>query len=123
MPVQYRFDEKILVIEMSGTYSIDELRSTISSAFKDPARPEDAVLLLDLSASQSFHERSSESVSNVARFVASFGQKFNNRLAIVAPDDLKFGLARMGSATTDNLDIRAEIFRDPAKARAWLLKA
>jgi len=121
MPVKYRFDPKIVIIEMTGEYSLDELRTTILNALADSARPADSFLLINLSDSQSIYSRSSEDVRAMANFVGSLGKRFNNRIAFVAPDDLPFGLMRMGSVGSEDLGIESRVFRAFAEARKWLL--
>jgi hypothetical protein len=123
MPVSFRYDENIIVIEMSGEYSIDELRSTVINAFTDSAIPPNAFLMIDFSASQSFHKRSSETINSLAFFIGSFAKQFNNRLAFVVPDNLNYGLVRMGVSNVNKTEIDVEIFREYFKAREWLLTA
>ena len=121
MPATYRFDSTIIVVELVGEYSIDDLRTAILTSLNDPRCPNNASLMIDLSKSQSIHERSSTSVNAMATFIGSFGKKYNNRLAIVVPDDLTFGLMRMSSISADSYGIELKIFRDYTEARTWLL--
>ncbi|MGO9481707.1 MAG: STAS/SEC14 domain-containing protein [Candidatus Kryptoniota bacterium] len=121
MPVKYRFDSDIVVVEMVGEYSMDELRAAILNSLADPERPGNSFLLINLTESQSIHERSSSEVATMARFVASLGKRFNNRIALVAPDDLPFGLMRMSSAGSEQRGIRSQVFRTLAEARKWLM--
>jgi len=121
MPVKYRFESSIVVLEMSGDYSMDDLRATILNALADSARPSGAFLLIDLSRSRSIYDRSSEDVKTMARFIGSLGRHFNDRIALVASEDLPFGLMRMGSVGSDERGIKSEVFRTIAEARTWLL--
>lgn len=123
MPVSYRFDADIIVIEMIGEYSINDLRITVLKSFEDPECPKKPTLMIDLSKSQSISKRSSANINEMAAFIASFGKRFNNRLALVAPSDLVYGLMRMSSAPADSFGIRVEIFRTYEEAREWLLTA
>jgi hypothetical protein len=121
MPVSFRYDENIIVIEMSGEYSVHELRSTVINAFADSSRLPNAVLMIDLSESKSFNKRSSETINSFAHFIGSFAKQFNKRIAFIAPDDLKYGLVRMGVSAANNIEIEVEIFREYLKAREWLI--
>ena len=123
MPVLVRFDENIIVIEMTGEYTIEEIRSVIFKTFSDSLRPQNGVLLIDLSKAQSIYDRSSEIINAMAHFIASYTQYFNNRVALIAPDELKYGLMRMSSSPADNLGIKVEIFKEYSPAREWLLTA
>jgi hypothetical protein len=108
---------------MIGEYSVNDLRMTVLKSFEDPERPKKPTLMIDLSKSQSISKRSSTIINEVAAFIASFGKRFNNRLALVAPDDLTYGLMRMSSAPADSFGINVEIFRTYEEARKWLLPA
>ena len=121
MPVNYRFDSNIVIIEMVGEYSIDDIRATILTSFADPKCPANSCLLINLAASQSIHNRPSENIRAMAHFIATLGNHFNNRIALVAPDDLTFGLVRMGSVGSEERGIQSEVFRTLAEAREWLL--
>lgn len=121
MPVSYRFESNIIVIEMIGEYSVDDLRATILNSFDDPNCPKNPTLMIDLSKSTSIYQRSSASINAMANFIASHGKKFSNRIALIAPDALTYGLMRMSSAPADLHGIEVEIFRTYEKAREWLL--
>ncbi len=121
MPVSYRFDVDVIVIEMIGEYSVNDLRMTVLKSFEDAGLPKRPTLLLDLSKSQSISKRSSAIINEMANFIASFGKRFGNRLALAAPDDLTYGLMRMSSARADSFGINVEIFRTYEEAREWLL--
>ena len=106
---------------MVGEYSMDELRTTILSSLADAKCPANPFLLINLGESRSIYNRSSEDIKIMALFVASLGKRFNNRVALVAPDDLPFGLMRMSSVGSEERGITAEVFRTFAKAREWLM--
>jgi len=121
MPVKYRFDSTIVVIELVGEYSMDDLRSTILNSLADSARPVNSYLLIDLSKSRSIYDRSAEDVNIMASFIGSLGGRFNNRIALVAPNDLPYGLMRMGSVGSEERGVKSEVFRSFDDARNWLL--
>ncbi len=121
MPVNYRFDSNIIVIEMVGEYSMDDLRTTIINSLADSGHPANSFLLIDLSESKSIYNRSSEDIRTMARFVASMGKWYNNRIAFVAPNDALYGLIRMSSVGSEERGIHSDVFRTFAEARKWLL--
>jgi hypothetical protein len=121
MPVQYRFDSNIVVIETIGEYSVEEFRTTFLDSLNDSQRPTNSFLLIDLTQSVSIYNRSSEEIKTMARFVASQQDRFNNRIAMVGPNDLPYGMMRMGSAGSEARGIEAKVFRSFAEARKWLL--
>jgi len=121
MPVNYRYDSNIVVIEMIGEYSMDNIRTAILNAFADSHCPNEPFLLINLVESLSIYHRSSEDVKNMAGFVASMGKRFNNRIALVAANDLPYGLARMSSIGSEEQGIKSGVFRTFAEARQWIL--
>ena len=121
MPVTYRFDSKINVIEMAGEYSLDDIRQAIHNMFADHECPTDAYLMINLTESQSINTRSPEDVKIIANVIASLGERFNFRMALVAPKDLPYGLMRMSSVGSAEKGIDSEVFRTVAEARKWLL--
>ena len=76
MPVRYRFEAKIIVIEMIGEYTLDDIRQTFLGSLSDPACPANPRLIIDLTGSKSLNERTANEVRSVADFVASLGEKF-----------------------------------------------
>lgn len=123
MPVTYRFDSSIVLIEMAGEYPLDEIRQTLVNALADPGRPANSSLLINLTESQSIHKRSQGELQSAAQFLASLAQRFKNRIAFVSSKDLPFGLARMVSVGAEELGIETEVFRTMDEARKWLLAA
>ena len=121
MPVTYRFDLHIVVIELVGEYSMGDISTVILNSLADPACPGKPVILIDLSKSLSIHERSSEDVIHVARSLTSLAKRFHNRVALVAPEDYSYGLMRMGSVFSAMVGFEPEVFRTYADARKWLL--
>ncbi len=121
MPVKYRFDSNIVVIEMVGEYSLDDLRRAFLDSLADPARPTDSFLLINMTDSLSIKTRSVDDIRDMATFVASLGERFDNRVALVATDDFRYGLLRMGSFGSEQRGIDSRVFRDLAQARNWLL--
>jgi hypothetical protein len=121
MPVGYRFDSGIVVIEMIGEYAMEDIRTTILSALEDSESAAVSSMLIDLSGSQSIGKRSSEDIRRMAHFVASLSDRYNHRIAFVAPGALLYGLVRMGSAGAEEKGIVCELFRSFSEAREWLL--
>jgi hypothetical protein len=121
MPVTYRYDCDIVVVEMVGEYSMDDLRKAILNSLAEPQCPANSVLMISLVGSQSIYTRSAEEVKTVAQFIASIGNSFHNRIALVAEADLPYGLLRMGSVGSEERGIASNVFRSMAEAREWLL--
>ena len=62
------------------------------------------------------------------RRAAEIARRFDERtgsvrVAVLAPSDVAFGLARMYSILVDSLQREVRVFRRAAEARAWLCVA
>jgi len=121
MPVDYTFDGTIVVIAMRGEYSMEDIYKAAKESLADPNCPAHPRLLLDLTSSASISKRSSEDVNRVASFFGSMSKHFSDHIALVAPEDLKFGLMRMGSAGAEAQGVKSEVFRSLDDARKWLM--
>lgn len=113
--VVYRFDplQKLLTVTLSGV--VDD------ADFADEGFPDIPVgtrEILDMSAAT----RAAVSGAEIRR-VAERDQAWPNRvtqMAIVAPTEVAFGLARMYQTLADGMKTEVKVFRDVAEARAWL---
>ena len=122
MAVSYSFDGNIILIRMEGIYSTSELKATILKALDAPECPANPVMMFDLRESRSIKDRSAEDVRDMAMFLASQGPRFGNRLGMVAPTDLTYGMMRIGAVTAERGGVEAFVFREFNEAREWLLR-
>jgi hypothetical protein len=120
MPVAYEFDGNVIVLRAADTYATSDLKVAVLEALDDERLPRQAVMLLDLRESRSLQQRTADDVRDMARFLVAHGKRFGNRLAVVAPGDLGFGLMRLGAVTAETGGVSTEVFRDIAAAREWL---
>jgi hypothetical protein len=121
MPITYRFDSNIVIIELVGEYTMGDIPATINKSLADSQCPVQPFILVDLSESLSINKRSSDDVITMALSLVSLGKHFNNRIALVAPNNLPYGLMRMGAVFSEEQGMKVEIFRTFADARKWLL--
>lgn len=121
MPVSYRFDSTIVIIELVGEYSMNDIPATIIKSLADSTCPIKPCILIDLSESLSIDKRTSEDVITMALSLVPLGKHFNNHIALVAPNNLQYGLMRMGAVFSDEQGMKVEIFRSFTDARKWLL--
>ena len=120
MPVTYRFDSTIVVIELVGEYSMDDVRRGILNSLADSRCPAAPCILIDLNKSVSIYKRTPEDVKTMVIALSSLRERFS-RIALVAQHDLPYGLMRMGSVFSEEQGMPVEIFRTVASARTWLL--
>ena len=120
MAVTYTFDDRTVILRMTGTYSTGDIRAALLNALDDPARPPLVGLLFDVRDSRSIAERTADEVRAMAEFLATNGDRFGRRLALVADEDAAFGLMRLGAVRVEQRGVDSQVFRNAADANAWL---
>jgi len=110
----------VLRLRASGTVTLGELRSTLQALYSGDARTAAMDALWDFS--QATMAVSSDDLEHLAEFVSHhWGEGGDSRSAIVAADDLAFGLARVyGARVRPRVQSQVRIFRDRERALAWL---
>ena len=98
MPVSYEFDGSILALRMKGAYDPADIRRAVADALVEAAGREMTGLLFDVRGSVVLTRRSANQVRAMAAFLAHVAPSFGNRIALVASDDVGFGLMRLGAA-------------------------
>jgi hypothetical protein len=121
VPVKWEFADGIIVLRMIDVYAADDIKNTLLEALADPAVSNAVGLLFDVSQSKSLSERSRGDLVAMGYFLAQRASAFGKRVALVASDDFQFGMMRMGRVTLEREDLTAEVFREEADAREWLL--
>ncbi len=121
MPVDYAYDFNIIVITMSGEYSLNDLRSALVNSLVDPKRPRDSVLMFDFGESQSVYSRTTGEIQNMTDFITSMRYRYNHCLAIVSSFDLPRVLKRFVSVKSETYGIDSEVFHSYGEAREWLV--
>ncbi len=113
--VEYRFEShrKLLVVTVSGTVTDEDFQDD-----KFPDLPPGTLELLDLS------EATDARISNAEiRRIAEVDKARPNRvarMAILAEQDVGFGLARMYQTLTSDTPTEVEVFRRRDAAMTWL---
>lgn len=120
MAVTYSLEGALLRLELAGTYDPEDIVRQFQAALADPLCPDPVSLLVDVTRSESLAGRHPSQIRYVAEFLGPYAKRINGRLAVVAIEDLHFGLGRMGSVYSENVGVEAAIFRDPDAARRWL---
>jgi hypothetical protein len=120
MPLAIKYSEKLIEIRMHGRLTVEEL----FTASKEIAQAEAGMpVALHRLTDASEVTATTITFADVEAFAAkrrAAPMKNPVRSAIVAGNDLQFGLARMFQALNDNPRISIKVFRDMAGARAWL---
>jgi len=122
MPIEFEHDRErnILVVAMRGDISDDDLVAYARLAVEDPEIDAETNDYIDLAGLTS----TSTSSGGLRRMevVLEKGGRIRNtgRMAIHAPDDLPFGMARVFQAYRDGSPIEVRVFRTEAEARRWI---
>ncbi|HSG49982.1 MAG TPA: STAS/SEC14 domain-containing protein [Longimicrobiales bacterium] len=119
MPVHYARSGAVLVIAVDGDFTVVELQRVVERAGADPAVPNPARVLLDLSGAASLARKSDQDLSACAALFAGAGERFQ-RVAVLVAGDLVDDLMRMGTAFVSQDGVRASPFRSRADAEEWL---
>ena len=122
MPVTYTVVDGLLVVTATGEYPPEELRRVRAAGLADPATPKPARVLLDVTGAASVRSRSSQELRASAGYFASFEDGIE-RVAVLATDDLGYGLMRMASTFSEHQGLETAVFRTFEEARDWLRRA
>jgi hypothetical protein len=120
MSIGYRFEPTTVVLQLDGEYSKEDLARLILAALDDSSCPVKPDILFDFSFSKGIHHRSTQDVIEMAEFLIGLKNRLGSRVAFCAPDDLSYGFMRMGTVGTDEIGIKAEVFRTMEDAWTWL---
>jgi hypothetical protein len=118
--IEHGRDGDIAIVRASGRYEVAELRAALEAAVAPFGATGASGLLFDLSESQSLGDRPTEDVRGMAYFIASHGDRFGRRLAMVTGSEVAYGLMRLGATVAESQGISARVFRDRESAMAWL---
>jgi len=105
-----------------GTVSSEEIKTAISDFYQ--LGPVTRNVLWDVSQAV-LTDLSTEDVHQISQVPRNFLElRKDGKTAIVAPDDLAYGLSRMyqGSSQPEELPFEVQVFRDSETAHKWLVE-
>jgi hypothetical protein len=113
--VEYRYEPEsnLLVVTVSGVVTNADFQDA-----RFPDVPADTLELMDLGGCTGTEITTSE-VRRIASVDLQRPDRIS-RMAIVATQDVAYGLARMYQTLSSDMKTEVQIFRDRASARAWL---
>jgi len=103
-----------------GTYEPDDIIRQLEEALTEAPPLEKIALLVDTTRSEVLGTRSPSQIRHVAQALAPYAERIGGRCAIVAREDIHFGLSRMGSVYSESVGVETEVFRTDDEALAWL---
>jgi hypothetical protein len=123
MPItcDFRPDAKLAIFVHVGIVPDDEFLSSYRSFLEDPRFDPSFNLLVDLRRTSST-PRSSGALRTLAQFIRGVFRHnaVRPKVAVIAPEDLSFGLARMYEAFSESVLWEFAVFRAADAALAWL---
>jgi hypothetical protein len=119
MSATYRVNDDVVEMTLNGTTSIDEVIKTFHEALDDSNTPEEFVLLLDVRKSTSLATRPTPEIIRVAEYLGPFQDRVK-RCAVLATENIHFGLSRLGAVYSETAGVMTSVFRDKDEAVTWL---
>jgi hypothetical protein len=107
-------DTGILTVQAVDELEMVEAERFLGALYRSAAIP---AMLWDLSRAglaQSFD------VQSVTSFILRCRPNLPGRTAVVAPDDVTYGLSRMGQVYLEDLPLEFQVFRNREDALSWL---
>jgi hypothetical protein len=121
MPVVYRIEgaKKVIHTQCIENVTFAEVLDHFKILVQDPQCPDRLDVLLDLSETTSRPE--SYQLREVSYKIGSINDRVQfGACAIVAPNDVVFGMSRMFEVFAERWFRRIGVFRELAEAEAWL---
>ena len=117
----YKPEHRVTVFVHRGIVPDDEFLQYYRSFYSDSSYDKSFDLLIDLRGTQS-GARSPEALKKFAAFAQLQVPKVEPepKVAVIAPKDMSFGLARMFEAYSDLVPFDFSVLRDSEKAIEWL---
>ena len=123
MPIQYQIkpDEKLVILVHIGTVNDDEFLSFYKALYENPQFDISYNQLVDLRKTES-SVRSTAALREFANIAEQYYSDVSAqpKIAVVAPEDISFGLARMYEVFSDSVPWKFSVFRDIDTALEWL---
>jgi hypothetical protein len=119
MSVTYLINDDVVEMILNGTSTPDEVIKIFHQALEDTATPEEFVLLLDVRNSTSLATRPTADIIRVAEYLGPFQDRVK-RCAVLASENIHFGLSRLGAVYSETAGVMTSVFRDKTEAVDWL---
>jgi len=119
MSATYRLNDDVVEMTLNGTTGIDEVIQTFHKALDDSNTPEEFVLLVDVRESSSLATRPTSEIIKVAEYLGPFQDRVK-RCAVLATENIHFGLSRLGAVYSETAGVMTSVFRDKEEAVNWL---
>jgi len=115
-------DRRLVILVYAAVVSDEEVLSTYEKLGRDPRIQAGYTYLVDFSDEDST-ARSSGTVARLAKLAKDWGggaAHAPGKVAVIAPDDLSYGLTRMYQERAGRSSEEYQVFRNASEAVAWL---
>ncbi len=119
MPATYRMDNNIAEMVLVGETDPDDVIRAFHRLLNDPACPPRFGLLVDVRESSTLATRATEDIIRVASHLGPHRERVA-RCAVLATEDVHFGLSRLGAVYSEAGGVMTNVFRDRDAAQVWL---
>jgi hypothetical protein len=120
MGASYTFIGNVLRIDFEGVYPADAAMDVFQRALEDPAFPENARLLIDVTRSESLADRRTQDLKTSVDFFANAIERVGKRGAILAASEFQSGMMRMAAVYAETLNVECKVFSTEGEAVRWL---
>jgi len=123
MPITFELkpEQQLVIFRHIGDVPDDEFLTFYKDFFENPKATAYQNLLIDLAETKSV-SRSSEALQALIMLLREKlkHSSAQRKVAVIAPEDLSFGLARMYEIFSNDVPWEFEVFREGHAAQAWL---
>ena len=119
MSVSYRVKNDVVELTLEGENSPDAVIQSFNEALDDPKTPKQFSLFLDVRKSTSLASRPTADIIRVAEYLGPHKDRVT-RCAVLATENVHFGLSRLGAVYSETAGVMTSVFRDREEALAWL---
>jgi len=119
MPVEFHYKNSIVYGAFKSPLNLDEIKKAIVLLTKSTQFPADANTLWDL-RELDFAQIDYDMERQLIAIRRQYPERGQAKIAFVVSSDLGFGMMRRYEMLSDNLPQHIRVFRDDAKAEAWL---
>lgn len=120
MSVQYMIRQGHIKMEFVGIYEPRDVVARFLDAMNDPACPNPAPLLIDVTRSESLATRPMADIRMVAEFLGPYAERIGGRCAVIAASEAHYTQSQLGALRSQAIGVAAQVFRSEAEALRWL---
>lgn len=118
MNITHKIGADLVEIEISGKFSLDELYAGFEAMIHDPALPERARLMINVTASEVLPPV--EVIERIAMILGGARKKLSGRVAVLVAQEVRYGRARQLGVFLSNYGLEAQPFYERDEAAKWL---